>query len=43
MNRNSTHLALAVLCIGFSGLLLTHGIPKIGKLFANKRLFYNQF
>jgi putative oxidoreductase len=35
MNRNSTHLALAVLRIGFSGLLLTHGIPKIGKLFAD--------
>jgi len=35
MNRNSTHLALAILRIGFSGLLLTHGIPKIGKLFAD--------
>jgi putative oxidoreductase len=34
MKKNFTHLALAILRIGFSGLLLTHGIPKIGKLFA---------
>jgi putative oxidoreductase len=35
MKLNFTHLALAILRIGFSGILLTHGIPKIGKLFAD--------
>jgi len=34
MNQNLTNLALAVLRIGASVMLLTHGIPKIGRLFA---------
>jgi len=34
MKNNFTDLALAILRIGFSGLLLTHGIPKIERLFA---------
>ena len=34
MKKNFTDLALAVLRIGFSGLLLTHGIPKLERLFA---------
>ena len=33
MNQNLTNLALAVLRIGASVMLLTHGIPKIGRLF----------
>ncbi len=32
MNKNFTDLALAVLRIGFSASMLTHGIPKIAKL-----------
>jgi putative oxidoreductase len=32
--KNMTNLALAVLRIGASGMLLTHGIPKIERLFA---------
>ncbi len=35
MTRNFTDLALAILRIGFSGLMLTHGIPKIERLFAD--------
>ncbi len=34
LKNNLTDLALAILRIGFSGLLLTHGIPKIERLFA---------
>ena len=34
LKNNFTDLALAILRIGFSGLLLTHGIPKIERLFA---------
>ena len=30
------HTALAILRIGVSAMLLTHGIPKISKLFADK-------
>lgn len=33
--KNMTNLALAVLRIGASGMLLTHGIPKIERLFAS--------
>ncbi len=40
MKRNSTHLALAILRIGFSGLLLTHGIPKIQELFATDTISF---
>ncbi|GGH43713.1 DoxX family protein [Mangrovimonas yunxiaonensis] len=32
MNKNFTDLALAILRIGFSGMMLTHGIPKISML-----------
>jgi putative oxidoreductase len=35
MIKNSTNLALAVLRIGASVMLLTHGIPKIERLFAS--------
>jgi len=34
MTRNLTDLALAILRIGASAMLLTHGIPKIERLFA---------
>ncbi len=34
MKRNFTDLALAILRIGASGMMLTHGIPKIERLFA---------
>ena len=34
MKNNLTNLALAVLRIGASAMLLTHGIPKIERLFA---------
>ncbi len=33
MTKNFTDLALAILRIGFSASMLTHGIPKISKLF----------
>lgn len=33
MNKNFTDLGLLILRVGFSGMMLTHGIPKIGKLF----------
>jgi len=32
MNKNYNDIALAILRIGFSGSMLTHGIPKIAKL-----------
>lgn len=32
MNKNFTDLALAILRIGFSASMLTHGLPKIAKL-----------
>ena len=35
MTRNFTDLALAILRIGASALMLTHGIPKIERLFAD--------
>ena len=35
MKQNFTNLALAVLRIGASLLMLTHGIPKIERLFAS--------
>lgn len=35
MKNNQTNLALAVLRIGASLMLLTHGIPKIERLFAS--------
>lgn len=41
MKNNFKNLALAILRIGFSGLLLTHGIPKIGRLFADNIEFPN--
>ncbi|AXP82642.1 DoxX [Mariniflexile rhizosphaerae] len=33
MNKNVTDLGLLILRIGFAGMLLTHGIPKINLLF----------
>ncbi|HEX9600592.1 MAG TPA: DoxX family protein [Mariniflexile sp.] len=35
MNKNVTDLGLLILRIGFAGMLLTHGIPKIKLLFEN--------
>jgi putative oxidoreductase len=35
MNKNVTDLGLLILRIGFAGMLLTHGIPKINLLFEN--------
>ena len=35
MTRNFTNLALAILRISASALMLTHGIPKIERLFAD--------
>lgn len=32
MNKNYNDLALAIFRIGFSGSMLTHGIPKLAKL-----------
>ncbi|MFV0540683.1 MAG: DoxX family protein [Aestuariibaculum sp.] len=33
MTKNTLHLGLLILRVGFSGLMLTHGIPKISMLF----------
>lgn len=33
MKQNFTNTALLILRVGFSGMMLTHGIPKINKLF----------
>ena len=33
MNKNLTDLGLLILRIGFAGMMLTHGIPKINLLF----------
>ncbi len=33
LSKNYTDLALAILRIGMSGMMLTHGIPKIERLF----------
>ncbi|MFI0431426.1 DoxX family protein [Mariniflexile sp. HMF6888] len=33
MNKNVTDLGLLILRIGFAGMMLTHGIPKINLLF----------
>lgn len=33
MNKNYTDVALLLLRVGFSGMMLTHGIPKINMLF----------
>ena len=35
LKKNFTDLALAILRIGASALLLTHGVPKIERLFAD--------
>ncbi len=39
MKNNLPNLALAILRIGASGMLLTHGIPKIERLFADTITF----
>ncbi len=39
MKTNFNNLALAVLRVSFSGILLTHGIPKISMLFENPGAF----
>ncbi|MEO5789542.1 MAG: DoxX family protein [Gelidibacter sp.] len=35
MKNNFNDFALAILRIGFSGAMLTHGIPKVSMLFSN--------
>lgn len=41
MKNNFNDFALAILRIGFSGAMLTHGIPKIGMLLDNPSGFYD--
>jgi len=43
MMNNLPNLALAILRIGTSALLLTHGIPKIERLFADDVKFADPF
>ena len=43
MKNNLPNLALAILRIGTSALLLTHGIPKIERLFADDVKFVDPF
>ncbi len=43
MKNNLPNLALAILRIGTSALLLTHGIPKIERLFADDVKFADPF
>ena len=43
MKNNFNHLALLVLRIGFGGFMLTHGIPKIERLFESQVKFTDPF
>ncbi|MGM5470219.1 DoxX family protein [Flavobacteriaceae bacterium LMO-SS05] len=43
MKNNFNNLALLILRLGFGGLLLTHGIPKINKLFESPIKFTDPF
>lgn len=43
MKNNFNHLALLILRIGFGGFLLTHGIPKINRLFESPIKFADPF
>lgn len=39
MNSNLHHIALLILRLGFGGLMLTHGLPKIARLSATPIVF----
>lgn len=43
MKNNFNHLALLILRLGFGGFMLTHGIPKISRLFENPIKFADPF
>lgn len=43
MKNNFNHLALLILRIGFGGFMLTHGIPKINRLFESPVKFADPF
>ena len=43
MTNNSNHIALLILRIGFGGFLMTHGIPKIQRLFESPIKFTDPF
>lgn len=43
MKNNFNNLALLLLRIGFGGFLMTHGIPKISRLFETPVKFANPF
>lgn len=43
MKNNFNHLALLILRIGFGGFMLTHGIPKINRLFDSPIKFADPF
>lgn len=43
MNKNFSDIGLLILRVGFSGMMLTHGIPKIGKLFETPIKFADPF
>jgi len=43
MKNNFNHLALLILRIGFGGFMLTHGIPKINRLFESPIKFADPF
>jgi len=43
MKNNYNHLALLILRIGFGGFMLTHGIPKIERLFESSVKFTDPF
>lgn len=43
MKNNYNHLALLIMRIGFGGFMLTHGIPKIERLFESPVKFTDPF
>ncbi len=43
MKSSQTHLGLVLLRVGFAGLMLTHGIPKLQKLLAGNIEFPEVF
>jgi putative oxidoreductase len=43
MKNNLNHIALLILRLGFGGFLMTHGIPKIDKLFETPIKFVDVF
>jgi putative oxidoreductase len=43
MKNNFNHLALLILRLGFGGFMLTHGIPKISRLFESPVKFADPF